>query len=40
MTLAGSPATFTMCNLCEWKMWEREGERLPLGSVLSLASMR
>jgi len=40
MTLAGCPASFTMCNSCEWKAWEREGERLPLGSVLTLASMR
>ena len=40
LTLAGSPATFTMCNLCEWKAWERDGEKLPLGSVLGLVSTR
>ena len=40
MTLAGSPASFTMCNACEWKAWERGGERLPLGSILTLASTR
>ncbi len=38
LTLAGSPASFTMCNVCEWKAWRREGETLPLGSVLTLAS--
>jgi len=40
LTLAGSPTTFTMCNMCEWKAWERDGEKLPLGSVLSLVSAR
>jgi transcription elongation factor Elf1 len=40
LTLAGSPVSFTMCNVCEWKAWEREGERLPLGSVLTLVSAR
>jgi len=40
LTLAGSPSSFTMCNVCEWKTWEREGERLPLGSVLTLVSAR
>jgi len=40
MSLAGSPASFTMCNSCEWKAWERQGERLGLGSVLTFASMR
>jgi len=38
MTLAGSPASFTSCPVCEWKGWEREGENLPLGAVLSLVS--
>jgi hypothetical protein len=40
MTLAGSPATFTSCPMCEWHGWERQGEQLPLGSVLSLAAAR
>jgi len=40
LTLADSPVSFTMCNVCEWKAWEREGERLPLGSVLTLVSAR
>jgi hypothetical protein len=40
MTLAGAPTTFTMCSKCEWKGWQREGEQLPLDSVLSLVSKR
>lgn len=40
MTLAGSPVQFTTCAVCEWKGWEREGETLPLGSVLAMASAR
>ena len=40
MTLSGSPLSFTSCPVCEWKGWEREGENVPLGSVLSLASKR
>lgn len=40
MTLAGSPASFMMCNTCEWKAWEREGESIPLGSVLTLVAGR
>jgi hypothetical protein len=38
LTLAGFPSSFTMCNVCEWKAWRREGETLPLGSVLTLVS--
>jgi transcription elongation factor Elf1 len=40
LNLAGSPASFTMCNACEWKGWEREGQILPLDSVLSLVASR
>jgi predicted RNA-binding Zn-ribbon protein involved in translation (DUF1610 family) len=40
MTLAGSPTSFTTCNVCEWKGWHREGRDLPLGSVLQLVSAR
>jgi hypothetical protein len=38
MTLAGAASSFTMCNVCEWKAWERGGEKLPLGSVLTFVS--
>ncbi len=40
LSLAGSPASFTMCSVCEWKGWEREGAKLPLGSVLGMVSPR
>jgi formate dehydrogenase maturation protein FdhE len=40
MTVAGAPTAFTSCTICEWKGWEREGERLPLGKVLALVSTR
>jgi len=40
MTLAGSPVLFTNCAVCEWRGWQREGEDLPLNSVLALASAR
>jgi hypothetical protein len=38
MTLAGAPTSFTTCAECEWRGWERSGERLPLNSVLELVS--
>jgi hypothetical protein len=38
MMLAGSPASFTTCSVCEWRGWERDGESLPLVSVLQLVS--
>jgi hypothetical protein len=40
ITLAGSSTSFTSCSDCEWKGWEREGEILPLGSVLALVAAR
>ena len=40
MIVGGSPLAFTSCPVCEWKGWEREGENIPLGSVLSLVSSR
>lgn len=40
MTVSESPLCFTSCPVCEWKGWEREGEHLPLGSVLSIVSSR
>jgi predicted RNA-binding Zn-ribbon protein involved in translation (DUF1610 family) len=40
MTLAGASSTFVLCNACEWRGWSREGETLPLGSVLSMVANR
>ena len=40
MTLAGEPVLFTSCNHCEWKGWQRQGETLPLSSVLGLVAQR
>ena len=40
MAVAGTPLAFTSCPSCEWKGWEREGERIALGSVLALVSAR
>jgi DNA polymerase III alpha subunit (gram-positive type) len=40
MTLAGSATSFTSCPVCEWKGWEREGQNVPLGSVLGLVANR
>jgi hypothetical protein len=40
MTVGESPLCFTSCPQCEWKGWEREGENIPLGSVLSIVSSR
>ena len=40
MTLAGAPTHFSSCPSCEWKGWEREGQGVPLGSVLTLVASR
>ena len=40
MMLSGAPATFTMCNACEWKGWRREGRDLTLEGVLNLVASR
>lgn len=40
MTVAGTITHFTSCPVCEWKGWEREGENVPLGSVLTLVANR
>ena len=40
MTVSGSSLSFTSCPVCEWKGWEREGQNIPLGSVLSIVSSR
>ena len=40
MALGGAPGSFTSCHACEWKGWERGGERLTLESVLGLVAAR
>jgi hypothetical protein len=40
LTVAGSPASFTSCPTCEWKGWQRDGQTLTLGSVLTLVAAR
>jgi hypothetical protein len=38
MTLVESALAFSFCTACEWKGWEREGQILPLSSVLQLVT--
>jgi hypothetical protein len=40
MVLADVQSVFTSCSFCEWRGWERDGERLALTSVLTLVSPR
>jgi hypothetical protein len=40
MTVSEIPLSFAACNSCEWKGWQREGQILPLRSLLSLISAR
>ena len=34
MAVNGSDLTFTTCHMCEAKWWHRDGERIPLRSVI------
>jgi transcription elongation factor Elf1 len=34
MTVSGSDLSFTTCHLCEAKWWYRDGEPVPLRSVI------
>ncbi|GBC86313.1 hypothetical protein HRbin12_00300 [bacterium HR12] len=34
MSVSGSELTFTTCHLCEAKWWYRDGEPVPLQSVI------
>ncbi|HZP91091.1 MAG TPA: hypothetical protein VFC04_08880 [Actinomycetota bacterium] len=34
MNVGGSDLTFTTCHLCEAKWWYRDGEAVPLQSVI------
>ena len=36
MTVAGRELAFTTCHLCEAKWWYRDGEAVPLQSVIGL----
>ena len=36
MTVAGRELAFTTCHLCEAKWWHRDGEEVPLQSVIGL----
>ncbi len=40
VNLAGRPTSFRWCANCEWKGWERDGETLPLASVLGMVGGR
>ena len=37
LSLRGSIVTMHSCSTCEARWWDKEGERLALGQVLSLA---
>lgn len=34
MTVSGSDLSFTTCHLCEAKWWYRDGDAVPLQSVI------
>ena len=34
MTVSGSDLSFTTCHMCEAKWWYRDGEAVPLQSVI------
>jgi DNA polymerase III alpha subunit (gram-positive type) len=36
MSVSGRDLAFTTCHLCEAKWWYRDGEHVPLQSVLGL----
>ncbi len=36
MSVAGRDLAFTTCHLCEAKWWQRDGEDVPLQSVIGL----
>ena len=38
MTAGPNELSFTSCNLCEAKWWYRDGELVPLASVIGLVS--
>ncbi len=36
MTVSGSELAFTTCHMCEAKWWFRDGEAVPLQSVIGM----
>jgi hypothetical protein len=34
LRLLDGDVSFTHCNRCEWRTWERAGRQMPLGAVL------
>ena len=36
MTVSGRELAFTTCHLCETKWWHRNGEQVPLQSVIGM----
>jgi DNA polymerase III alpha subunit (gram-positive type) len=36
MTVSGRDLAFTTCHLCETKWWHKDGEQVPLQSVIGL----
>ncbi len=40
MAVSERDLSFTTCHLCEAKWWYREGQLVPLASVLGLVSSR
>ena len=36
MSVSGRDLAFTTCHLCEAKWWQRDGEEVPLQSVIGL----
>ncbi|MBI3647681.1 MAG: hypothetical protein HY240_02825 [Actinobacteria bacterium] len=40
MTVSGRDLSFTTCHLCEAKWWHRDGEEVPLRSVISQVAQK
>lgn len=38
MTVSGNHVSFTTCHFCEAKWWHRDGEVVPLRSVIEMVS--
>jgi DNA polymerase III alpha subunit (gram-positive type) len=38
MTAGGNDLSFTTCNMCEAKWWYKDGELVPLASVIGVVS--
>ena len=40
LNVSGRDLTFATCHLCEAKWWQRDGEDVPLASVLDAAAQK